>query len=135
MAKGKRLAMTRDLVERSRRVIPSLLPGWGASEYTSWIDEQMSWKTTCYLGDWSFLPALMIEGPDALRLLSDFSVNTFTRFEVGQAKHAIQCDSNGKVISDGVLLRLEEERFCIQSNPAFYFGYRAAEGHYNVKAS
>ena len=27
---------------------------WGLPEYTDWIDESMSWKTTCSIGDWSF---------------------------------------------------------------------------------
>jgi vanillate/3-O-methylgallate O-demethylase len=25
---------------------------WGQPEYTDWIDESMSWKETCYIGDW-----------------------------------------------------------------------------------
>jgi vanillate/3-O-methylgallate O-demethylase len=88
--------MTKELVELSRATVASPLPGWGAAEYTNWIDEQMSWKETCYFGDWSFLAALIIEGPDALKMFSDFSVNTFARFDVGQAKHAIQCDEDAK---------------------------------------
>ena len=127
--------MTKELVQLSRATPATPLPGWGASEYTNWIDEQMSWKRSCYLGDWSFLPALKIEGRDALKLLSDFTINTFERFDIGQAKHAIQCDQEGKVISEGILLRLGEAEFCIQSMPALYFGYRAAEGRYDVKVT
>jgi vanillate/3-O-methylgallate O-demethylase len=26
----------------------------GANEYVGWRKEQMSWKETCYVGDWSF---------------------------------------------------------------------------------
>ena len=94
--------MTKELVELSRATPANPLPGWGPSEYTNWMDEQMSWKRTCYIGDWSFLPALKVEGPDALKLFSDFTVNTFERFDIGQAKHAIQCNQNGKVISEGI---------------------------------
>jgi len=126
--------MTKELVQRSRAAIASPLPGWGAPEYTGWIDEQMSWKETCYFGDWSFLAALVVEGRDALRMFSDFSVNTFARFDIGQAKHAIQCDENGKVISEGILHRLGDNRFLITATPALYFGYRAAEGNYDVDA-
>ena len=28
---------------------------FGEAEYTDWMDESMSWKQTCYIGDWSFL--------------------------------------------------------------------------------
>ena len=127
--------MTKELVELSRATPANPLPGWGPSEYTNWMDEQMSWKRTCYIGDWSFLPALKVEGPDALKLFSDFTVNTFERFDIGQAKHAIQCNQDGKVISEGILLRLAEAEFCIESLPALYFGYRAAEGKYDVKVT
>lgn len=41
---------------------------WGQPEYTDWIDESMSWKQTCSLGDWSFLWERKFKGPDALRL-------------------------------------------------------------------
>jgi len=108
--------------------------GWGWSEYTNWKDEQMSWKKTCYIGDWSFLWNLLIEGPEALKLLSDISVNSFAKFEIGQAKHVIQCNEDGKVIAEGILMRLGEEKFVVQSTPAFYTCYKLHTGRYNAKA-
>jgi len=27
--------------------------GFEADSYSDWIDESMSWKQTCYVGDWS----------------------------------------------------------------------------------
>jgi hypothetical protein len=27
---------------------------FGEPEYTDWLDESLSWKQTCYIGDWSF---------------------------------------------------------------------------------
>jgi glycine cleavage system aminomethyltransferase T len=77
-------------------------PGWGGPEYTTWQDEQMSWKKTCYIGDWSFLGNyfnLLFEGPEALKLVSDISVNSFANFEIEQGKHIIQCNDDGKIIS------------------------------------
>src|SRR6185295_18170386 len=76
-------------------------------EYTGWIDECMSWKKTCYIGDWSPLSnKFLVKGPDAVRFFSDISVNSFAKFDVGQAKHSIQCNSRGKVVCEGVLMRL-----------------------------
>ena len=74
------------------RTMRSTPPGyftvrWGLPEYTDWIDESMSWKETCYIGDWSFLWERRFRGPDVLKLFSDISVNSFARFDIGQSKH------------------------------------------------
>ena len=86
---------------------------FGKPEYTSWMDESMSWKETCYIGDWSFLWERRIKGPDALKLLSDISVNSFAKFDIGQAKHVIHCDKSGKVIHEGILSRVADEEFML----------------------
>lgn len=43
--------MTHPIIEYLRHAPATYHPGWGAPEYSEWQDEQMSWKTTCYLGD------------------------------------------------------------------------------------
>ncbi len=65
---------------------------WGLPEYTDWIDESMSRKETCYLGDWSFLWERRFWGPDALKLFSDISVNSFckVRHWSVEARHPLQ---------------------------------------------
>ena len=88
---------------------------WGKLEYTGWQDENLSWKEDCYIGDWSWLMELRIEGPDALRLLSDFAVNGLRRYALGQAKHGVFCSEEGKVIGDGILLRLGDSSFELQA--------------------
>jgi vanillate/3-O-methylgallate O-demethylase len=59
------------------RTMRSTPPGyftvrWGLPEYTDWIDESISWKETCYIGDWSFLWERRFRGPDVLKLFSIF---------------------------------------------------------------
>ena len=66
---------------------------WGKLEYTGWQDENVSWKEDAYIGDWSYLDELRVVGPDALKLFSDFAVNSFAKFTIGQAKHAIFCNA------------------------------------------
>jgi vanillate/3-O-methylgallate O-demethylase len=83
---------------------------WGAPEYTNWVDESLSWKETCYLGDWSFLSVVRYAGPDVLRLFSDVSVNSMENFAVGQSKHIVQCNADGKVIEEGILSRFAEQQ-------------------------
>ncbi len=82
---------------------------WGAPEYTNWVEEQLSWKESCYIGDWSFLPAMRYRGPEVLKLFSDVSVNTMENFAIGQSKHIVQCNADGKLIEEGILSRFGEE--------------------------
>lgn len=127
--------MGHPLIAALRQLPASYHPGWGDLEYTSWQDEQLSWKTTCYLGDWSFLWDLQVDGPDALRLFRDTSVNGYDNFAIGTGKHMIQCNEAGKVNAEGVLLRLGEQSFATQSTTAVYTAFMATAGGYDVTLS
>jgi glycine cleavage system aminomethyltransferase T len=105
---------------------------WGLPEYTDWIDESMSWKETCYIGDWSFLWERRFKGRDVLKLFSDVSVNSFTKFSVHQAKHVIHCNDDGKVIHEGILSRLGEEEFMLFGRGGFWVNYRLRHGCYEA---
>ena len=107
--------------------------GWGGPEYTDWMDEQLSWKNNCYIGDWSFLWTATFKGPDALSFLRGLTVNSFEDFAVGQAKHVINCNEYGKVVTEGILLRLGEDQFCAQSNPAWWYGFQLEQGHHDAQ--
>jgi vanillate/3-O-methylgallate O-demethylase len=108
---------------------------WGHWEYTDWIEESMSWHDTCYLGDWSFLTEVHVKGPDALKLLSDLSVNSYTKFDVGQAKHAIMCNKDGYIIVEGVVQRLGEEEFVAMTvSTITYIIHMLKKGRYNATA-
>jgi vanillate/3-O-methylgallate O-demethylase len=111
--------------------------GWGRSEYSGWIDESQSWKTSCYIGDWSFLDEFHVCGPDALKLFSDFCVNSFAKFAIGQAKHVICCNSGGMVIGEGVLMRLAADEFEFQSlGPVTaWLEYNLERGAYRAEAT
>ncbi|MDH4568232.1 aminomethyl transferase family protein [Pseudomonas sp. BN414] len=105
------------------------------TEYTNWIDECESWKKTCFIGDWSPLMKLKITGPDALSFFSSISVNSFAKFDIGQAKHAVLCNVSGKIMGDGVLMRISEESFIYTSGPGVAWAmYQFAKGNYNAKA-
>ena len=81
-------------------------------EFTNWRSEQRSWVETCALLDQSHhMTDLFIEGPDALRLLSDIGVNTFANFGVGKAKQFVAVNPDGHLIGDAILFHLEEELF------------------------
>jgi len=106
--------------------------GRRAGEYTHWIEEQMSWKETCYVGDWSFLANLVLAGPDALALLEDLSINSFADYSIGQGKHLVQCNADGYVIADGVIVRDDDERFVLHGVPGYWTAFNADRGDYDV---
>lgn len=102
-------------------------------EFTGWVDECESWKNTAYIGDWSPLEnKVIVKGPDAIRFFEDISVNSFAKFEIGQAKHSIQCTDDGKIICEGVLMRLGEDEVKFTSGPIFWAEYQFAKGNYDA---
>lgn len=106
---------------------------WEPFEYTDWIDESESWKKTCYIGDWSPLAKLRVSGPDALRFFSDISINSMAKFDIGQAKHAVFCNEQGKVMGEGILMRLAEQQFHFTSGPGVLWAvYRFHTGSYDA---
>ena len=107
------------------------------AEFTNWRDEQRSWREACALFDQSHhMTDLYIEGPDALRLLSDLGVNTFRNFEVDQAKQFIACNHDGYVIGDAILFHLDRNRFSLVGRPpaANWVQYNTEMGPYRASA-
>jgi glycine cleavage system aminomethyltransferase T len=87
-------------------------------EFTNWRSEQRAWAETCALLDQSHhMTDLFIEGPDALRLVSDLAVNSFAGFGVGKAKQFVAVDPDGHLIGDAILFHLEEELFDLVGHP------------------
>src|SRR5258708_12337132 len=107
------------------------------AEFTNWRDEQRSWRETCALFDQSHhMTALYLEGPDAIKLLSDLGVNTFKNFKVNQAKQFIACNYDGYVIGDVILFYLADNSFSLVGRPpaSNWVQYHAETGGYKVTA-
>ena len=105
------------------------------SEYTNWRDEQRSWRETCALFDQSHhMTDLYIEGPDAVKLLSDLGVNSFKNFKVNQAKQFVACTHDGYVIGDAILFFLSENRLSLVGRPSAlnWVEYHTTSGNYKV---
>src|SRR5450631_3862157 len=99
-------------------------------EFTNWRDEQRSWKESCALLDQSHHMAdLYVDGPDALKLLSDLAINSFKNFKVNQAKQFVACNHNGYVIGDAILFYLDENKFNLVGRPPALNWV-----HYNLEA-
>jgi glycine cleavage system aminomethyltransferase T len=98
-----------------------------AWEYTGWRDETQSWKQTAYIhAHLNPSPTTKISGPDALTFLQSICVNSFQKFKVGAARHAILTDDFGKVGAHGILTRIAEDEF-ISYWLSPYLDYRATQ--------
>lgn len=116
---------------------PNVYPGV-PPEYTNWRDEQQAWQETCVLFNQSYHMAdLRLEGPDALKLLSDLGVNSFKGFTVDKAKQFVPCSYDGYVIGDGILFYLAENQFDMVGRiPSLHWVmFHAETGGYNVECN
>jgi len=80
-------------------------------EYTNWVEENQAHVRSCYLGDWTPLNKVSVRGPEALDFLSRLGLANLSVFEIGQIKHHVQLDEQGRVASEGVLCRVDREEF------------------------
>jgi glycine cleavage system aminomethyltransferase T len=108
------------------------------SEYTNWRDEQYAWQHTCVLFNQSYhMTDMYVEGPDALKLLSDLGINTFKNFGPNKAKQFVPCSPEGYVIGDVILFGLEENLFNLVGRPSVHnwVQYNCETGGYRAKVT
>ncbi|MCK1305802.1 hypothetical protein IVB42_08965 [Bradyrhizobium sp. 45] len=58
------------------------------------------------------------KGPNALKLLSETSVNSLAKVDPNQSKHVIHCNDDGKVSHEGILTLLGEHGLDLSSYSA-----------------
>jgi vanillate/3-O-methylgallate O-demethylase len=106
-----------------------------APEFSNWRDEQLASRQTCVLFDQSHhMVDLYIEGPDAVKLLSDTASNSLINFKINQAKQYVPCNYDGYVIGDGIIFYLDEEKlvFVGRAPAANWLQFHAETGKYRV---
>ncbi len=107
-------------------------------EYVGWREEQGAWRQGVTISDLSHhMSDMFMQGPDTTRLLAAVSANDFERFEVGQAKQFVPVTAEGFIVTDGILLREEREKYTLSGVPASqtWVKYHAEKGGYNVSCS
>jgi syringate O-demethylase len=105
-------------------------------EYSNWRDEQRAWQQTCVLFNQSYhMMDMYVQGPDALRLLSNLGINTFKGFEPDRAKQFVPCNYDGYVIGDVILFYLDKDLFNLVGRPSVHnwVQYNGQIGKYDVK--
>jgi len=106
-----------------------------APEFTNWRDEQLAWRETCVLYDQSHhMVDVFVEGPDALKMLSHLTINSFKNFVVNKAKQFVPCSYDGYVIGDGILFYLDENKlvFVGRAPTANWIQFHGETGGYDV---
>jgi len=105
------------------------------SEFSNWRDEQRAWRETAVLFDQSHhMAELTVSGPDALKLVSHNTINSFATFRPNKAKQMVPCSYDGYVIGDGILFYLgENELLFVGRAPVVnWLQFQAESGGYKV---
>ena len=68
-------------------------------------------RSGCGLFDASTLGKIEVVGPDAATFLSRIYVNDLTRLGVGRCRYALLLRDDGFIFDDGVIARIDEQRF------------------------
>lgn len=119
---------------RNQPTGPNVYPGV-PSEYTNWRDEQRAWGETAVLYNQSYHMAdLLVEGPDAFKLLSYLGINSFKGFEVNKAKQFVPVTPEGYVIGDVILFYLGANSFNLvgRAPTLNWVQFHAETGNYDV---
>jgi len=117
-------------------IFTQMMPGEAVRpEFTTWRDEQQSWRNGIALHDQSFhMHSLELRGPDVVKLVESLSVNSFKVFNPGAAKQFVACSPEGYLIGDAILYYMAEEFLIVVGNPAVtdWVQYHAETGKFNV---
>ena len=122
---------------RNLQAGPNVYPGV-PPEFTNWRDEVQAWQKTAVLFNQSYHMAdLLVEGPDALKLLSYLGVNSVAGFAVDKAKQFVPCNYDGYVIGDVILFYLAPNQFNLVGRiPVLnWIRFHAATGGYDVNVT
>jgi glycine cleavage system aminomethyltransferase T len=104
-------------------------------EYAGWRQEQHAWHAGVSLSDLSHhMFDTVVAGPDATRLLAAVSANNYESFAVGQAKQFVPVTSRGNIVTDGILLREDAQRYVLSGIPAAqnWVKFHGETGGYDV---
>ena len=99
--------------------------------------EEMYWKTRKeiilrHTGEYPY----EISGPDSLKFLERIFPRNISRVKVGRCSYQFACYNDGGMITDGILLRLEDQKYWFaQADGDLFSWYKANSEGYEVKIS
>jgi vanillate/3-O-methylgallate O-demethylase len=105
------------------------------TEFSNWRDEQRAWRDTAVLFDQSHhMAEITVRGPDAFKLMSYLTINSFAGFAPDKAKQMVPLSYEGHVIGDGILFHLAENElmFVGRAPTVNWIQFHAETGGYKV---
>lgn len=105
------------------------------TEFSNWRAEQRAWRESAVLFDQCHhMAEITIKGPDALKLCSFTTINSFNKFAPGKAKQMVPTSYDGYVIGDGILFYLDKDEllFVGRAPTVNWLQYHAESGAFKV---
>jgi len=105
------------------------------TEFSNWRSEQLAWRESAVLFDQSHhMAEIAIKGPDALKLCSHTTINSFNGFTPGKAKQMVPTSHDGYVIGDGILFYLDRDEllFVGRAPTVNWLHFHAQSGQFKV---
>jgi vanillate/3-O-methylgallate O-demethylase len=105
------------------------------TEFSNWRTEQRAWRESAVLFDQCHhMAEITLKGPDALKLCSYTTINSFNNFAPGKAKQMVPTSYDGYVIGDGILFYLDKEEllFVGRAPTVNWLQFHAESGEFKV---
>jgi vanillate/3-O-methylgallate O-demethylase len=105
------------------------------TEFSNWRTEQRAWRESAVLFDQCHhMAEITIKGPDALKLCSYTTINSFNNFTPGKAKQMVPTSYDGYVIGDGILFYLDKDEllFVGRAPTVNWLQFHAQSGAFKV---
>jgi vanillate/3-O-methylgallate O-demethylase len=106
------------------------------TEFSNWRTEQQAWREGVVLFDQSHhMAEITVKGPDALKLCSYLTINSFNNFTPGKAKQMVPTSHDGYVIGDGILFYLAQNEllFVGRAPTVNWIQFHAQSGGFDVE--
>ncbi len=80
-------------------------------EYRGVKPEISAYQTSAWIGTSLMIsPILDVYGPDVIKFFNSVCTNDFTNLGMTGLRHAVICNEKGQILTDGVAIKIEEER-------------------------
>ena len=107
--------------------------GWDryhiVDEYTEWRAELARLRGQASVLDQSPLSKHYIAGPDALRFVNYLITRDATKIRVAQIYYSPWCNQDGALVGDGLVARVEQDRFLFSADPMMNWFRHNARGY------
>lgn len=91
--------------------------------------EMRAIRTSVAIGDMSPLSKYEIRGPGAVALVDRVITRDARRLEVGQTYYTPWCNEDGKLVNDGLVIRVDESTFRLSADPNLLWLSQCADGY------